>query len=174
MIEFPNNKKIVLDADVIIHFWKGGKLSLLPLIYKKNRYILLKQVYKEISNGKLKNDLITILNWKKIEEFDISTNMDVLKEFAFLKKRFGIGESACMAYCKYNKDVLASSNLKDIKTYCKNNKIQYLTTMDFINSAYEQKMLDEAECDYFIYNVKSKGSILPCNKIKEYRNLKGL
>lgn len=100
--------------------------------------------------------------------------MDVLKEFAFLKKRFGIGESACMAYCKYNKDVLASSNLKDIKTYCKNNKIQYLTTMDFINSAYEQKMLDESECDYFIYNVKSKGSILPCNTIKEYRNLKSL
>lgn len=155
MIELSNNNKIVLDADVIIHFWKGGKLSILPLIYKKNRYILLKQVYKEISKGRLKNDLITILNWKKIEEFDISTNMDVLKEFAFLKKRFGIGESACMAYCKYN-------------------KIQYLTTMDFINSAYEQKMLDESECDYFIYNVKSRGSILPCNTIKEYRNLKGL
>lgn len=40
--------------------------------------------------------------------------------------------------------------------------------MDFIHQAYIDELMDEAECDYFIYNVKSKGSKLPVDSIKEY------
>jgi len=36
------------------------------------------------------------------------------KEFFILQKKYGLGESAAMVYCKYRNDVLASSNLKDI------------------------------------------------------------
>lgn len=34
-----NEKKIILDADVIIHFHAGGKLNLLPHIYQ-NQFIV--------------------------------------------------------------------------------------------------------------------------------------
>ena len=37
--------KIVLDADVIIHFSKGGLLSLLPQIFPEYEYIVLDKVY---------------------------------------------------------------------------------------------------------------------------------
>lgn len=40
--------KIVLDADVIIHFAKGEMLSLLPSIFTNYEYIILDRVYNEI------------------------------------------------------------------------------------------------------------------------------
>ena len=40
--------KIVLDADVIIHFAKGGKLDLLPRIFCEFRFVVLDIVKREI------------------------------------------------------------------------------------------------------------------------------
>ncbi|MBI4648138.1 MAG: hypothetical protein HY738_16520 [Bacteroidia bacterium] len=40
--------------------------------------------------------------------------------------------------------------------------------MDFLAEALRIKVFDEADCDYFIYELKSKGSKLPCSTIKEY------
>lgn len=105
--------------------------------------------------------------------FKIRTMIDPKKKIildADIIIHFCKGESACMAYCKYNKDVIGSSNLKDITKYCQDNEITYLTTMDFINTAFENKMLTEAECDEFIYDVSSKGSRLPCSTLEMYRN----
>ena len=47
--------KIVLDADVIIHFAKGGLLSLLPRIFPEYEYIVLDIVYKEVKQPILIN-----------------------------------------------------------------------------------------------------------------------
>jgi hypothetical protein len=43
-----NKVKIVLDADVIIHFSKGGFLSILPDIFPAYDYVILDKVYQEI------------------------------------------------------------------------------------------------------------------------------
>ena len=40
--------KIVLDADVLIHFSKAGRLSLLPNILPEYEYTVLSVVYDEI------------------------------------------------------------------------------------------------------------------------------
>ena len=40
--------KIVLDADVIIHFAKGGRLDMLPKIVPEFQFILLDVVKREI------------------------------------------------------------------------------------------------------------------------------
>ena len=40
--------KIVLDADVIVHFAKGGKLDMLPRILPEYQFIVLDVVKKEI------------------------------------------------------------------------------------------------------------------------------
>ena len=40
--------QIVLDADVVIHFAKGGLLSLLPSIFPDYEYVLLEKVYEEL------------------------------------------------------------------------------------------------------------------------------
>lgn len=56
-------------------------------------------------------------------------------------RRFGKGESACMAYCKFNHNVIGGSNLRDILNYYKENDIKYLTTLGFLAEAYCKKML---------------------------------
>lgn len=166
-IKIDHSKKILLDADVIIHFIKGEQISILNKIFPNKLYIL-DVVFSEVFKGAQRPLIENLIKMKIIEELSFEGDPDVLREYSRLKKLYDYGESACMAYCKYHKDVLASSNLKDIKSYCEENEIQYLTTMDFIHQAYIDELMDEAECDFFIYNVKSKGSKLPVNSIQEY------
>lgn len=163
-----SKQKILLDADVIIHFVKGERLLDLPKIFKDEK-VILDIVCQELTKRRnLAHFYENLIRFNLIREISFKTDLPVLKEYARLKKKYGDGESACMAYCKFNKDILASSNLRDIKCYCEDKEIQYLTTMDFIAEALRSDFWSEADCDFFIYNVKSKGSKLPVNKISEY------
>ena len=117
-----NPVKIVIDADVIIHFIKGEKLYLLPQIFPQYKFVILdKLLDKELRVGKstrvyLDNfiqyfpNLITIIPW--------DPDYEMAKELALLGDRFGYGESLSMVYCKFHHDVIASSNIKDITDYC--------------------------------------------------------
>ena len=102
-----------------------------------------------------------------IKPLEIKADKEILQEYYRLKSKFGKGESACMAYCRFNHDVIGSSNLKDILDYCIENGIVYLTTLDFIAEAYRKKILTEQECDYFLYMADSKGKI-PYKSIVAY------
>ena len=161
--------KIILDADVIIHFIKGECLSLLPQILPNYSYVLLKMVFdrelRDLHRTQIMQQ-ITIL--KNITMVDWEPKGEALAEFLKLNKKFGLGESLSMVYCKYNNDVLASSNLKDIISYCEENKIVYFTTLDFIYQAFYTKIMTEKECNDFIQTVISKNSILPNISITIY------
>ncbi|MCF8363449.1 MAG: hypothetical protein K9G70_12595 [Prolixibacteraceae bacterium] len=167
MKKIDPNKKILLDADVIIHFCKANSIGILPTIYP-NKYFIPDIVYREALSVLYKTEIDNLLNFKMVEELQIKTEMPVYREYIQLIKQFGKGESACMAYCKFHKDVIGSSNLKDITRYCHDNDIVYLTTMDFLVAAFETGVIDEAACDLFINEVKSKNSKLPVNTIREY------
>ncbi|MCK4796804.1 MAG: hypothetical protein KAT05_05440 [Spirochaetes bacterium] len=173
MLTLNDDTRILLDSDVIRHLIKGERLSLLCELYGSH-LILLDVVRDELFRSKhLETIIENFIKFNKIEvrEFP-STNMNILKEFALLKKRYGLGESACMAVAKYENDIIASSNLKDIKTYCEENSITYLTTMDILMDAIEKSALSEDECDQIIQKIKARNSKLPVNSISEYRKLK--
>lgn len=92
--------KIILDADVIIHFAKGDMLSLLPEIFDDYDYVVIDVVYNEIKEP-LKSQLdnqIRIL--KNISLLKFAPTGELLREFAILTKTLGRGESACMVYCR--------------------------------------------------------------------------
>lgn len=167
MKKIDPNKKIILDADVIIHFSKGGALGQLPHIFTNKMYVP-DIVYHEALSQEHKIEVNNLFNFKLVEELEIKTEINVFREYNQLKKKYGKGESACMAYCRYHNDVIGSSNLKDIKQYCQENDIVYLTTMDFLAEAFRTGKMDEAACDFFIYTVKLKGSRLPFNSIKAF------
>lgn len=167
MKKIDPKKKIILDADVIIHFSKGGALGQLPHIFTNKMYVP-DIVFHEALSREYKIEVNNLLNFRLVEELEINNNINVFREYNQLKKKFGKGESACMAYCRYNNDVIGSSNLKDIKQYCKENSITYLTTMDFLAEAFITGKMTEADCDYFIYNVTLKGSRLPFKTINEF------
>jgi predicted nucleic acid-binding protein len=166
-IVIDQSKIILLDADVIIHFIKGDRLAILTDIFP-NKYGILDFVFNEVFKGNLRTQVENLLIYKRITEVPFDDSLEVTKEFASLKKRYGLGESACMAYCKFHKEVFASSNLADIKPYCEANGIQYITTMDLLAEAFKKGMLTEKECDNFITLVKSKNSKLPVNSIQEF------
>lgn len=159
--------KIVLDADVLIHFAKGGALSLLPSILPEFEHVILKPVYDEIKTIRSQVDnQINLL--KNISLEDFSPQGEMMREYAVLTRSFGKGESACMAYCKFTNNVIGSSNLKDITAYCEKEKITYLTTLDFLYYAYKRGKMSEAECKQFVSDVTSKGSNLPGFDIVRY------
>lgn len=152
--------RIVLDADVIIHFSKGGLLSLLPQIFPEYEYIVLDKVYNELSSVKnqLDNQIQFFGNITKVE---FTPTAEIMREYAVLKSKFGDGESACMAYCRYTANIIGSSNLRDIRNYCTDYGITYLTTLDFLYYAWHRGLLTEKDCEDFIQDVTSKGSRLP-------------
>ena len=128
---------ILLDADVIIHFYKADCLSVLQQLYK--------------------------------EEYSFpSKDEDILKEYALLSKTKGKGESACMAVCRYQNNILASSNLRDIKPYCEQYGIAYLTTMDILAIAHKKGLMSLKECDESIKAILSKQSKLPYDNLTEF------
>lgn len=162
--------KVVLDSDVIIHFIKGGCLSLLPQILPTYSFIILDIVYdRELaaSHRVILQNIVAQLKTISIERWEPSR--EERQEFIRLQRQFGLGESAAMAYCNYHNDVLASSNLKDIVDYCDTNSITYFTTMDFLYQARFKNIMSEQECDEFITNVVAQDSKLPVTRMSNYK-----
>lgn len=163
--------KIVLDADVIIHFIKGGLLSLLLDIFPEYQYLILDVVYREVTVNKASKTLIdNTLRFLplRVSQVVFDPKGESRLEYAKLISTLGRGESACMVYCRDNKDVLGSSNLRDIKEYCSIHQITYLTTLDFLYYAYVRKKLSPEACGKFIKEVNDKGSRLPEIDITTY------
>ena len=165
--------KIVLDADIIIHFVKAGQLSLLLDIFPEYQYLILDVVYDEVTvNRATKTQIDNTLNFfgSRISNVKFDPKGQSRLEYARLRSTLllGKGESACMVYCRDNQDVLGSSNLKDIKEYCNQNQITYLTTLDFLYYAFVRKKLTKEDVDAFISEVIAKGSKLPVVDIDRY------
>ncbi len=166
-----NKTKIVLDADVIIHFIKAGQFSLLLDIFPEYQYLILDVVYNEVTKHReTKTQIDNTLQFfsSRISNIKFAPKGESIREYARLLRSLGRGESACMVYCLDNHDVLGSSNLRDLKQYCSENGITYLTTLDFLYYAYIRKKITKEECDAFIEEVISKDSKLPRIDISQY------
>lgn len=156
--------KIVLDTDVIIHFAKGGMLSMLPSILPEYQFVVLDVVKDEIKRPLLTQLERQINVLRNITEVAFGDTPEERREYFRLTSRavgLGRGESACMVYCLFNHDVIGSSNLKDIKEYCAQNGITYLTTCDFLWYAWRRGVMKVEEIESFVEKVTSAGSVLP-------------
>ena len=159
--------KIILDADVLLHFAKAGRLNMLPEILPEYEHVVLSTVYDEI--GSIQNQLDNqIFFLKNISKETFNPTGEMMIEYARLLRTFGKGESACMAYCRYTHNVIGSSNLKDIKEYCEKQQITYLTTIDFLYYAIKRGKMSAEECEQFVKDVVAKGSKLPTVDFGKY------
>ncbi len=166
------DKIILIDADVVSHFISGGAIFQLPSIFPYKIKVLDK-VYSELCRfPKKKVEVDNLIEFKLLEVLPFPDENEMIrKEYFHIKKMMfkGDGESACLAVVRYSKDILASSNLKDIASYCKMHSIEYLTTMDFLCEALKKGVMNEADCNSFISKVKAAGSKLPVSKISDYK-----
>ena len=159
--------KIILDADVLLHFAKAERLNMLPEILPEYEHVVLSTVYDEI--GSIQNQLDNqVFFLKNISKETFNPTGEMMIEYARLLRTFGKGESACMAYCRYTHNVIGSSNLKDIKEYCEKQKITYLTTIDFLYNAIKRGKMSVEECEQFVKEVVAKGSKLPTVDFGKY------
>ena len=130
-------------------------------------------VYDEVTVNKATKNLIdnTLIFFStRITNVKFAPKGESIREYVRLRSKLllGKGESACMVYCRDNYDVLGSSNLKDIKGYCSENQITYLTTIDFLYYAFVRRKMTKEEVDAFIKEVIAKGSNLPEVDIERY------
>ncbi|NLL56878.1 MAG: hypothetical protein GX242_06670 [Clostridiales bacterium] len=152
-------KKIILfDCDVISHFISNNCLDDLPLILAPHQCTILDYVYNEVAfhpfriafvNKLIKDEKLLHMNFP-------NNNMDIKREFARIKQSnhlIGDGERACMAVAKFHKDIIASSNFRDVAPYCERHKIYYLGTIDILSIAVEKGIYNESKCDNFIQNA---------------------
>lgn len=155
--------KIVLDADVIIHFAKGGLLNVLPSILPEYEFVVLDKVVEEVHKPALTQLQNQMLFLKNIREVKFGMSVEERREYARLVSQLclGKGESACMAYCRFNHDVVGSSNLRDIADYCKENKIVYLSTLDFLYYGIQRSVFSKEAAVEFIKLVNSQNSRVP-------------
>jgi hypothetical protein len=168
MSKQKDEPKILLDADVVIHFAKAGYQMKLPTIFP-GRLVMLDKVKEELVMRKSEAlGIENFLAWCKIPVETIPLDRDILKEYAQLIKLRGKGESACMAVARFRKEYIASSNLKDISQYCRTHGIVHYTTMDILEEAMNKGIMTEAECDQFITEVRAKKSMLPVKSMKEH------
>lgn len=171
---------VLVDADVISHFIAAGELAELPNILKPHRVTVLQNVYDEVARIKSRksylDNLVNLLKTITVIPFPID-NPDIKREYALIKKKnplIGNGERACMAVAKHHKDIIASSNFRDIVPYCKENKIFYLGTLDILSVALKKKLFDVERCDRFIRVTKVKNHArYPDNidSIVDYRSI---
>ena len=160
-----NKTKIVLDADVIIHFSKGGLLHLLPKILPEFQFIVLDIVKDELP-ASISAELDNQIRWMhNISEEIFGNTSEERREFARLTSTTGMalgrGESACMIYCLYNHDVVGSSNTRDVTAYCDEHGIIYLTTNDFLFYGICRSVITKNEASEFVSTVRAKGSFPP-------------
>lgn len=164
--------KIVLDADVIIHFAKGDMLNLLPQFLKEYQFIVLDVVKNELHGEILRQLERQICLLKNIDEETFGQSSEQKKEFARLTSISGLalgrGESACMVYCRYNNDVVGSSNVSDVTAYCTEHGITYLTTNDFLYYGISRGIITKEQALEFIHEVRSKGSFPPAVDFETY------
>lgn len=157
--------KIVLDADVIIHFAKGGFLNILPSFLKEYQFVVLDIVKNEL-RGNILTQLENQINFlNNIQEVTFGQTSEERKEYARLTSVSGLalgkGESACMVYCRYNHDVVGSSNTADVTAYCTEHGITYLTTNDFLYFGIQRGIITKEQAIDFITDARSKGSFPP-------------
>lgn len=165
------NRIILIDADVVSHFITGQEIYTLPTIFPYKMKILDK-VYDELENFKSKKTQVdNLINQKILEKIPFpDDNPEIRKEYFWIKKQLfkGDGESATLAVTRFSNDIIGSSNLKDIKSYCIIHKMDYLTTMDFLCRALETGKMDLNRCNTFITAVLKSGSKLPVKSMNEH------
>jgi hypothetical protein len=169
-----SNRVILIDADVVSHFVTGNEADALHQIFPENPIYMLDKVHAELqrwASPRMLSVVSALLSKRKIHLMDFPEEDEIIKkEYTWIKSMMfkGDGESACLAVAKYQKNILASSNLKDIKSYCVTHKIDYLTTMDFLCEALRTGLFDEVRCNRFVSLVLTANSKLPVKKMSDY------
>lgn len=173
-MKVSEEKILVFDADVLIHFMQAECFSDLRFIFPNNQKVILQKVFDELQIYKESKRMLesAITTFRFLSVIPFPQHLEMMKEYAHLTSSLmdlGKGESACLSYCKFTNNVVVSSNLSDVRKYCNFHKIELLTTLDLVSWAFENSVWNEQKCNEFIQTVIKKNGKIPNIKISEYK-----
>ena len=95
---------------------------------------------------------------------------EVASEYARLSRiaQLGSGESAAMAYARFNGGTVGSNNLRDVRQYCVNYEVPFLSVRAIVFDAVDGRhLLTEAEAEQFWAAMRQSGRKLPNDTARE-------
>ena len=172
------SKVLLIDNDVLSHFAATGHLEDLSTILEKHTIMLVDKVYSEAR--KFRGDPMRIQNidaWIKAHAIGIipitrPVGSHQMQEYLRLGREcpaLDDGERAICACAKHGGEVVVSSNFRDVKDYCEQNKIEYIGTMDVLMIAIGKGIWTDVECNKFISEaIRINSARFPCGDINKY------
>lgn len=138
---------LIVDSTVIFNFVIINKFFVLEKLYGK-QMIIPTDVKLETSTSPVVGPLIA----NKIKEgtfeeytIDYECSTREINDYIYLKKRFGNGESACLAISKNWRCTIATDDMTAAKKYCKRNNISLIGTLGILYQAYIKCIIDKIE-----------------------------
>jgi predicted nucleic acid-binding protein len=161
---------LVLDTDFVSSFAWVDRMEIIEGLYS-NRMIVLEEVMVELERARHLADRVCFsIMHGPIRRMEMMVGSAEALEYIRLhdSDRYGSGEAACMAYAYYHDGIVASNNLRDVKRYCGDRKIQLLTTADVLMQVYEEERLDLNRVDSIWRRMVEKRNRLPAASFAEY------
>lgn len=166
---------IVLDTDFVSSFACVDRLDIIEDLYSR-RMIVLEEVTEELKRVRyLEGRVCFSIMHGHIRRVQMMACSAEALEYTRLREsdRYGSGEAACMAYARYCGGIVASNNLRDVRRYCDDWKIQLLTAADVLLQVYDEERLDLTHIDLIWGRMVEKRRRLPASSFTEYLEKRG-
>ena len=80
-----------------------------------------------------------------------------------------------MAMARFGREVIASSNFRDVAPYCDANDIEYIGVMDILLIAMNKGYWDANQCNEFMMDaLRENNARFPVSRIEDYKTDKDL
>lgn len=138
---------LIMDSTILFNFIIIGKFEILESLYK-NQMLIPVDVKIEVSTDRVVGPLLQEkINKGICEEYaiDYQCKPVEIKEYINLRKKFGHGESACLAIAKTWKVTIATDDMKAAKKYCEKNNISLIGTLGILYQAYDKNIITAEE-----------------------------
>lgn len=164
---------LVLDADLLSCFLHTNHLALLGKLYPQA--VILDVVRQEINKvPSLKAALaqVTKSGWFSLRSVNVPSD-EAVEYVSLTRKRrvpspLGHGEAAVMAWVRFNGGTVGSNNLKDVRAYCQNNNLRFVTIRAIIADAVlNREVLSIEDAESFWATMLTKKRRLPCQTAQE-------
>lgn len=139
---------VVVDATVIIHLAKAGKLHLLGS-FERWHFVVPDQVVGEVSYPEQAAALASALEEGHLRQ-ESSTDLKEMARYAVLRQRMGSGEAACIAMAESRGWIVASDDQGKAFKRLVRERIgdgRLIDTARIVHSAREKGLLSEDEAE---------------------------
>lgn len=169
MLEEP---PLVVDTDFLSSFAWVKRLDIIETLFPK-QMVLLEEVKVELSRVphlSIQIDDCITRNTMSLT-YMTADSPEAIELVKYLDSgKYGPGESACMAYLRYNPGTMGSNNTIDVIDYCRDNNKKLICTGHCLCFALDSGIVKFEECESLWAQMISKRRFLPTKTFGEFNS----